>query len=353
MTTLCREKHIHFILKLLQRGLISSKTPVEPLPYLSLLEEWCMEPLHMSALYWAVTALHLLVNSLDDALMQVHLSRKILLGWIWTCYQSEGGFGGSPGHDAHLLHTLSAVQLLILLDGELTTEIRINLRDYIFRLEDSSGAYRGDLWGEIDTRFSYCAISCLWLLNELSAEQALRATTYVFRECRNFDTGFGSLPNSETHAGQIFCCIGVWKIAQRVVSIEQLQSCCGPLYTEKLAWWLAERQLTITGGLNGRPEKLEDVCYSWWVLASLAMLDRLHWIDTDRVIHFILSCQDDNEGGFSDRKDNLPDMYHTLFALAGLSLLAYNDFPPSLIETIDPIFCLPVTSLNKKLYKPA
>ena len=29
--------------------------------------------------------------------------------------------------------------------------------------------------------------------------------------------------------------------------------------SDKLAWWLAERQ-TPGGGLNGRPEKLPDVC---------------------------------------------------------------------------------------------
>jgi len=29
----------------------------------------------------------------------------------------------------------------------------------------------------------------------------------------------------------------------------------------------------------GRPEKLPDVCYSWWVLASLKIIGRLHWID--------------------------------------------------------------------------
>lgn len=30
---------------------------------------------------------------------------------------------------------------------------------------------------------------------------------------------------------------------------------------------------------SGRPEKLPDVCYSWWVLASLSMIGRIHWID--------------------------------------------------------------------------
>ena len=32
------------------------------------------------------------------------------------------------------------------------------------------------------------------------------------------------------------------------------------------------------GFAPGRPEKLPDVCYSWWVLSSLKMIGRLHWI---------------------------------------------------------------------------
>lgn len=33
---------------------------------------------------------------------------------------------------------------------------------------------------------------------------------------------------------------------------------------------------------QGRPEKLPDVCYSWWVLASLKIIGRLHWINKVR-----------------------------------------------------------------------
>ena len=32
----------------------------------------------------------------------------------------------------------------------------------------------------------------------------------------------------------------------------------------------------------GRPEKLPDVCYSWWVLASLKIIGKIHWIDKVR-----------------------------------------------------------------------
>ena len=33
------------------------------------------------------------------------------------------------------------------------------------------------------------------------------------------------------------------------------------------------------------------MCYSWWILSALAILGRLSWIDTDKLIQFILKCQ--------------------------------------------------------------
>lgn len=74
--------------------------------------------------------------------------------------------------------------------------------------------------------------------------------------------------------------------------------------TDLLGWWLAERQLP-SGGLNGRPEKLQDVCYSWWVMASLRIIGKLSWINVDKLKEYILSCQDDETGGFSDRPGNM------------------------------------------------
>jgi geranylgeranyl transferase type-2 subunit beta len=49
----------------------------------------------------------------------------------------------------------------------------------------------------------------------------------------------------------VFTCLGALAILDRVEDVD----------AETLAWWLAERQLP-NGGLNGRPEKLEDVSIS-------------------------------------------------------------------------------------------
>jgi geranylgeranyl transferase type-2 subunit beta len=85
---------------------------------------------------------------------------------------------------------------------------------------------------------------------------------------------------------------------------------------DTLSWWLSERQLP-NGGLNGRPQKKEDVCYSFWVLSALSILNKLEYIDADKLTEFILSAQDPEGGGISDRPGDMVDVFHTLFGVAG------------------------------------
>jgi len=142
-------------------------------------------------------------------------------------------------------------------------------------------------------------------------------------------------PAAESHAGQIFTCVGTLKIAgvfEKSLSEDQVNL---------LGDWLCERQLP-NGGLNGRPEKLEDVCYSWWVLSSMAMIGRLHWIDREKLVEFILSCQDEENGGIADRKGDVADVFHTVFGLAGLSLLGYEG-----LREVDPVYCMPKEVTNR------
>ena len=150
----------------------------------------------------------------------------------------------------------------------------------IANLQDrDTGSFAGDEWGETDTRFLYGALNALSLLHLTSLVDVPKAIAYV-QACANFDGGYGVSPGAESHAGQIFTCVGALAIAGRLDIVDK----------DRLGGWLSERQLE-NGGLNGRPEKLEDVCYSWWVASSLAMIGRLHWIDGKKLATFILKCQ--------------------------------------------------------------
>ena len=104
---------------------------------------------------------------------------------------------------------------------------------------------------------------------------------------------------------------------------------------DRLGAWLAQRQLAC-GGLCGRPEKAPDVCYSWWVLSSLSILKRVHWVCAPSLRAFILRCQDGAKGGISDRPDDEADVFHTFFGVAGLALLGHPG-----LERVDPVYALP------------
>lgn len=150
----------------------------------------------------------------------------------------------------------------------------------IASLQDrSTGSFSGDEWGEMDTRFLFGAFNALSLLKRLHLVDVPQAVAYI-HSCANFDGGYGVAPGAESHAGQVYTCVGALAIADRLDLIDR----------DRLGAWLSDRQLS-NGGLNGRPEKLEDVCYSWWVLSSLAVIERLHWIDRDKLVGFILECQ--------------------------------------------------------------
>ena len=245
-------------------------------------------------MYWGLTALHLLGH--PEA-----LPRDETINFVLSCQHESGGFGAAPGHDAHMLYTVSAIQILATVDalveldrkGKAGREKVGECRSSVLSLDDgtdanvdiaslqdpTTGSFAGDEWGEIDTRFLFGAFNALSLLHLLSLVDVPKAVAHV-QGCGNFDGGYGVSPGAESHAGQIYTCVGALAIAGRLDLVDR----------DRLGGWLSERQLP-NGGLNGRPEKLEDVCYSWWVLTSLAMIDRIHWIDGKRLTQFILQCQ--------------------------------------------------------------
>lgn len=275
----------------------------------------------LSGVYWALSSLCLL-NRLDD------LPKERILKYVMSCYHpKEGSFSGNTDQDPHLLYTLSGIQILAIYD-ELDRIDGNLVASTIRALQNDDGSFAGDKWGEIDTRFSYCALLSLSILGRLDAINVDKAVEFVL-SCHNFDGGFGCIPGAESHAGQVFCCVGALSVGGALDRLEEEER-------ERLGLWLCERQLAC-GGFNGRPDKREDVCYSWWVLSSLAMLDLVDWIDGEKLTNFITACQDGEEGGIADRPGDMPDVFHTFFGLAGLSLLGDARF-----GKIDPSYALPV-----------
>ena len=57
-----------------------------------------------------MTALHLLGHPEG-------LPRDKTIDFVLSCQHADGGFGAAPGHDAHMLYTVSAIQILATVDA--------------------------------------------------------------------------------------------------------------------------------------------------------------------------------------------------------------------------------------------
>jgi geranylgeranyl transferase type-2 subunit beta len=324
------------------------------------------EHLRMSGIYWSLTALSLVLSAEEvDKRMNLtsngenteNIEQPSIIDFVFECFDKKsGGFGGNLMQDGHILYTLSAIQILALanaLEDVRFLEMKPKVILFIQSLQQKDGGFCGDQWGEIDTRFSYCALSAISICGELDSGviDVNKAAEYV-ASCQNFDGGFGCFPGAESHAGQIFTCVGALSIACRLDLLKD---------EDLLCWWLAERQCD-SGGLNGRPEKQADVCYSWWILSSLCILGRVDWIRGDKLVSFIMKCQDDDDGGIADRPGDMVDVFHTFFGIAGLSLIGVLHEHDSIVHVnesdggqkrkeeyrmIDPVYALPTDVVQK------
>lgn len=106
-----------------------------------------------------------------------------------------GGFGGSPNHDPHILYTTSAVQLLAIYDA-LDRVDADAVAAQIASLQLRDGSFQGDCWGEVDTRFSYCAILTLSILKRLHFIDTEKAANYILRSVFCRGTVWQRLANS-------------------------------------------------------------------------------------------------------------------------------------------------------------
>lgn len=133
------------------------------------------------------------------------------------------------GHDPHITSSLYALYILAMFD-EIKEANLDKLGDYFASLQNEDGSFNGDYAGEVDTRFSYCAISGLKVLGKLDTINREKARDFILK-CKNIDGSFGGMPGAESHAAYVFCCIGALKMLGDEDLIDR----------DKLGLWLSKR----------------------------------------------------------------------------------------------------------------
>ena len=317
-------------------------------------------PMRMGGCYWAVTAAKSLAISIGDPIFEK--ARDFVL----SCYNTDGGFSVDVGHDSSITATHYALLVVSQTGGLKGLVCHRKTWKFLRALQLENGSFSGDRWGETDLRFAYDAIAIACILGESKCDESCQycrcdeceqdasiripdLCSYVL-SCRNSDGAFAPSPGGESHAAYTYCALASLDIAHLCFGMSEIAT------PESTAFWLASRQ-TAHGGFNGRPEKAPDVCYSWWIYASLKILDFYglgkpiqgelvdqqiscrfsSWISKSSLVDFILKAQDLETGGVSDRPGYAPDIFHTFFGIAALSLLE----PELGLDRIDPTFAVP------------
>jgi prenyltransferase beta subunit len=165
---------------------------------------------------------------------------------------------------------------------------------------------------------------CALLRAPLPPAAAAGAAAFLLA-CQTHEGGFGGEPGAEAHGGYTWCAVAGLALL-------------GALPRARLAplvRWLAGRQAAAEGGFAGRANKLVDGCYSFWLGASLALVEAHGGLpgggggggarsmclwSRARAAAFVLACCQAPEGGCRDKPAKPRDHYHTCYALAGLAL---------------------------------
>uniref|UniRef100_H3CLM1 Geranylgeranyl transferase type-2 subunit beta n=1 Tax=Tetraodon nigroviridis TaxID=99883 RepID=H3CLM1_TETNG len=264
------------------------------------------EYLRMSGIYWGLTAM--------DLMGQLpRMNRQEIIDFITACQHECGGISASIGHDPHLLYTLSAIQV---------TSYSFFPLMYCMR----NMARLSQL--NLVVTHSTCSVTVHhWIIKQAISHCEDR--TQRMHKGFNFELG-----NVLTPAYMIWACFYGFSFLP------------SPFHHQLYLLWPQLKNLISHAKLTCGFQ-LPDLCYSWWVLASLKIIGKLHWIDKAKLRTFILACQDEETGGFADRPGDMVDPFHTLFGVAGLSLLGDEQIKP-----VNPVLCMPEDIVQRLNLKP-
>ena len=136
----------------------------------------------------------------------------------------------------------------------------------------------------------------------------------VIRECiidkanwRCYDGAFGLYTACKGHGGSTFCAIASLTLMGKlddVLDNNYIDNNNLISWRKSLLHWCINRQchadnaskddynyLSPSAGMQGRPNKDEDTCYSYWIGGTLELLNGAKFIDTVRLKNYIFSCQ--------------------------------------------------------------
>lgn len=281
---------------------------------------------HPWMLYWLINSGHLMNHKFDEEIYESAAEK--LQGLVVD--DGKGGIAGGMNQLGHTASTYAGILTLISLkEYELLFNIRHNLYDWFMSLKQPDGSFIMLENGEADTRSTYCVLVICSLLDIITPELITNTLEWVVK-AQTYEGGFSGIHDTEAHGGYTFCAVAslMLLLGRDAKSMADFRkSLQDTIDLPNLMRWLSFRQMQLEGGLSGRANKLVDSCYSFWVGASLAMIEAVtseEIFDKNALKIYILNCAQRPEGGFKDKPKKNVDYYHTNYSLAGLSVAEHK-----------------------------
>ncbi|KAJ1626688.1 terpenoid cyclases/protein prenyltransferase alpha-alpha toroid [Pavlovales sp. CCMP2436] len=219
---------------------------------------------------------------------------------------------------AHLASTYTALATLLALGDNLVRVERNAVLLGVRSTQHADGAFSAYAGGEADMRFVFCAAAVGTLLGdrEWSCLDHASTVAYIVSSV-SYEGGIGLGPGQEAHGGSTFCGIAALSL---LGALDALPS------RAQTTRWCLQRQVT-TGGFQGRANKDADTCYSYWIGASLALLEAADLVSARESSSFTCRCQY-RLGGLCKQEGAPPDPLHSCLSLCGLALLGRFGLEP-------------------------
>lgn len=211
----------------------------------------------------------------------------------------------------HLAMTYTGIAILLALGDDLSRLDREAIVKGVAATQRPDGSFSAWLDGnEHDMRFVYCAASICTMLDDWGTVNRALMKEYILKSVR-YDYGVSQHMEMESHGGTMYCAIAALEMSGQLHALPERM-------LEGMKRWLVMRQ---EDGFQGRPNKLVDTCYSFWIGAALKILDAFQFTDPVANRQYIMTTQDKLTGGFSKWPGSTVDPFHTYFGICGLSFL--------------------------------
>ncbi|EDW29016.1 GL18644 [Drosophila persimilis] len=209
----------------------------------------------------------------------------------------------------HLAMTYTSIAVLVTLGDDLSRLDRKSIVDGVAAVQRPEGSFSACIDGsEDDMRFVYCAATICHMLDYWGDVDKEAMFQFIEKSLR-YDYGFSQELEGEAHGGTTFCALAALQLSGQ---LDRLHAAT----LERIKRWLIFRQVD---GFQGRPNKPVDTCYSFWIGASLCILNGFELTDYAKNREYILSTQDTLVGGFAKWPQATPDPFHTYLGLCGLA----------------------------------